>query len=129
MLADPLAIDASYITAADIPAISRGTNASSYQLVVGTVTYTVTISHSTAKGRRRSMVRLDGAQMKSDPYVPANSVEDTISAYLVIDRSERLATDADVVAHVKELLGGVLAFATFANAVTTRTAQIVSGQS
>jgi len=129
MLADPLVIDASFITAADIPAISRGENKSAYQLVVGSVTYTVTISHTTAKGRRRSMVRLDGTQIKSDPYVPANSVEDTVTSYLVIDRSERLSTDADVVAHVKELLGGVLGFATFANCVTTRTAQIVSAQS
>ncbi len=128
MLADPLVIDASYITAADIPAISSETNKSVYQMVVGSVTYTVTFSHQTAKGRRRSIVRLDATQVVADPYVPANYVEDTLTTYLVIDRSERLSTNAAVVAHVKELLG-VLGACTFANAVTTRITQIVGGES
>lgn len=128
MLADPLVIDTGYITAADIPAISRETNKSVYQLVVGAVTYTVTISHSTNKGRRRSVVRLDGARIVADPYVPANSVEDTLVGYWVIDRSERLSTNADVVAHMKEL-NGILGMSTFANTTTTRLAQIVAGES
>ncbi len=128
MLADPLTINASYITAAGIPAISRETNKSVYSLVVGSVTYKVTISHNTTKGRRRSIVRLDGTQVVADPYVPTNYVEDTLTTYLVIDRSERLATNAAVVAHVKELLG-VLGACTFANAVTTRITQVVGGES
>ncbi len=128
MLADPLPIDASYITAADQPAISRETGKSVYQLTVGSVRYRTTISHQSAKGRRRSIVRLDATAVKADPYVPATNVEDTLTTYLVIDRSERLSTDAEVVAHVKELLG-VLAACTFANAVTTRIAQLVAGES
>jgi len=128
MLADPLAIDATYITAADLPAISREPNKSLYQLVVGSTTYVVTISHTTAKGRRRSIVRLDAKLLSADPFVPANYVEDTTSAYLVIDRSERLVTDATVIAHVKELLG-ILDACTFVNATTTRIASIVGGQS
>ncbi len=129
MLADPLSIDASFITAADIPAISRETNKSVYRLTVSTTTYTVTISHTYKDGRRRTMVRLDAKNVVADPYVTDTNVEDTTSIYLVIDRSERLVSDTTVVSYVKELLGGVMAFATAANSVTTRTAQIVGGES
>lgn len=129
MLADPLSIDASYITAADIPAISRETNKSVYKLNVSNIDYIVTISHTYKDGRRRSMVRLDAKAVIADPYVANNYVEDTTSTYLVIDRSERLVSDATVLTYVKELLGGVMAFATAANAVTTRAAQIVAGES
>lgn len=128
MLADPLAIDSSFITAADLPAISREANKSVYQLVVGAITYTVTISHALSKGRRRTNVRLDAKTIASSPFDSTTSVEDTTSTYLVIDRSERLVTDANVVAQVKELLG-VLDAATFANITTTRIAAIVGGQS
>ncbi len=128
MLSDPLTIDASFITAADQPAISREPNKSVYQLVVGSVRYRTTIQHSTLKGRRRSMVRLDAIEIKTDPYVSTQNVEDTLTAYLVIDRSERLSTDAQVVAHVKELIG-VLGAATAANVVTTRLTQIAGGES
>lgn len=129
MLEDPLVIAATYITAADIPAISREPNKSTYKLLVGSTTYTVTISHVSAKGRRRSIVRLDAALVSADPYNTGSYLDNTTSAYLVIDRSEHLVTDATVIAHVKELLGGVIGFAVEANAVTTRTAQIVAGQS
>jgi len=129
MLADPLVIDSSFITAADIPAISRETNKSQYRLTVSSVTYLVTISHTYKDGRRRSMVRLDATKVVADPYVTSTNVEDTTSVYLIIDRSERLVTDTAVISYVKELLGGVMAFATETNSVTTRTAQIVAGES
>ncbi len=129
MLADPLAIDASFITAADMPAISREANKSVYRLTVSTTVYTVTISHTYKDGRRRSMVRLDAKNVIADPYVTNTNVEDTTSVYLIIDRSERLVSDTLVLSYVKELLGGVMAFATAANSVTTRAAQIVAGES
>lgn len=128
MLADPLVIDATFITAADIPAISRETNKSVYQLVVGSVTFKVTISHTTSGGRRRSNVRLDAKTIATNPFDSTTSVEDTTSVYLVIDRHERYVTDATVVSYVKELVG-VLGLATAANVVTTRTAQVVAGES
>ncbi len=128
MLADPLAIDASYITAADIPAISREPNKSVYRLTVGSVTYTVTISHTYAKGRRRSIVRLDAYTVSASPFDDNQNVPNTTSTYLVIDRDEQLVTDAAVIAQVKELLG-VIGACTFANAVTTRITQIVGGES
>lgn len=129
MLEDPLLVGATFITAADFPAISREPNKSTYKLLVSNTTYTVTISHTTAKGRRRSIVRLDAALVSADPYNTGSYLDNTTTAYLVIDRSEHLVTDATTVAHVKELLGGVLGFATEGNCVTTRTAQIVAGQS
>lgn len=129
MLADPLVIDTDYITAADIPAVSREPNKSVYKLLVANTTYTVTISHTTAKGRRRTIVRSDAALVSADPYNTGSYLDNTTTAYLVIDRSERLVTDANVVAHVKELLGGVLKLCTFANTDTTRIAQIVAGES
>jgi len=128
MLTDPLTIDTSFITAAGQPAISREPNKSIYKLTVGSIVYTTTINHTFAKGRRRTMVRLDAKALVADPYVTSNNIEDTTSVYLVIDRSERLVTDAAVVAQVKELLG-VLGLATAANIVTTRTAQVVGGES
>jgi hypothetical protein len=128
MLADPLPVDASYICAADMPAISREPNKSVYRLVVGSVAYTATIQHQYANGRRRSNVRLDAKTIATNPFDSDTSIEDTTSTYLVIDRSERLVTDAAVVAQVKELLG-ILACTTFANAVTTRIASIVGGES
>jgi hypothetical protein len=75
------------------------------------------------------MCRLDAKNVVADPYVDNINVEDSTSIYLVIDRSERLVTDTVVISYVKELLGGVLGFATAANSVTTRTAQIVGGES
>jgi hypothetical protein len=128
MLADPLVIDASFITANDIPAISRETNKSVYRLVVSNVTYTVTIQHNTSGGRRRSNVRLDAKTIAANPFDSTTSVEDTTSVYLVIDRHERYVTDAAVVSYVKELIG-ILGLATAANVVTTRTAQVVAGES
>lgn len=128
MLADPLVIDASYITAADLPAVSREPNKSVYKLTVGSVIFTVTISHTLAKGRRRSIVRLDANTIATNPFDSSTSVEDTTSTYLVIDRHLRYVTDATVVSYVKELIG-VLGAATAANVVTTRTAQIVGGES
>lgn len=128
MLADPLVIDATFVLAADIPAISREPSKSIYRLTVGAVKYTVTIQHATANGRRRTNVRLDANNIVADPYVPAQNVEDTTSVYLVIDRSERLVTDANVLVYVKELIG-VLASSTFANITTTRLAQLIAGES
>ncbi len=128
MLTDPLPIAASYTLAADMPAISRETNKSVYRLTVGSVAYTATIQHTTANGRRRSLVRLDATTVAPNPFDSTKSVEDTTSTYLVIDRSERLVTDAAVVAQVTELLG-VLDAATYANVTATRITQIVSGQS
>lgn len=128
MLPDPLPIGASFVLAADMPAISREAGKSIYNLVVSDVAYKATISHSENKGRRRSIVRLDATQVVADPYVAANSVEDTASAYLVIDRSLRLSTDGEVVSLVTELLG-VLEAADQTNITTTRIAAIVGGQS
>lgn len=129
MLADPLPVDASYITAADIPRISSEQNKSVYSLVVSGVTYIVTIQHTYTNGRRRSLVRLDAKAVVSDPLSSVAYAENSSSVYLVIDRNERLVTDATVIALVKELLGGVLGFCTFANAVETTTTAIVGGQS
>lgn len=128
MLADPLVVDTGFITAADLPRISAEQNKSVYRLTVSNVAYTVTIQHAYAKGRRRTNVRLDAAAIVADPYVTAQNVQDTTSIYMVIDRSERLVTDAPVVSYVKEFIG-LLGAATFANTVTTRIAQLVAGES
>jgi len=128
MLADPLAIAASYITAADIPRISSEPNKSVYKLTVGSVIYQVTISHVVAKGRRRTVVRLDANTIATNPFDSTTSVEDTTSTYLVIDRHLRYVTDATVLTYVKELMG-VLDMAAFANLTTTRSAQLIGGES
>ena len=128
MLADPLPIDSSYVLAADVPATSREAGKSIYKLTVGSVRYSVTISHQENKGRRRSVIRLDANTIATNPFDSTTSVEDTTGVYLVIDRDLRLVTDANVLVYVKELMG-VLAIATFANLTTTRVAQLIAGES
>jgi hypothetical protein len=128
MLTDPLPIAASYVTAADIPAISRDNGTSKYRITVSGVTYTVTISHTVSKGRRRSLVRLDVTNIVADPYVSTQYIDLITSIYLVIDRHEKYVSDANVLIYVKELLG-VLDAAAFANVTTTRLAQIIGGES
>lgn len=128
MLADPLTVAASFATTPSIPAISREQNKSVYSKVVGSAKYTLTISHQDVKGRRRTMCRVDQSLIKADPYVTGNNVEDTTSAYFVIDRSTRLTTDAEVLTVIKELLG-MLATSTYANLTDTRLTAIVGGES
>lgn len=130
MIQDPMPISTGYVLNASIPATSREPMKSVYMKTVSGVRYTATISHQTTqKGRRRTQVGLSAAKITADPYVPSNSVEDTTTCYLVIDRSERLATDANVITHVCELVGGILAIAPQASLVSTRLAQIVGGES
>lgn len=128
MLGDPLTIGASYALAADMDAVAFGENTATYKLTVADVVYKATISHSYNKGRRRSMVRLDRTEIAESPFDAESSVTDTTSTYLVIDRSETLISDANVLAQVVELLG-VLDAAAYENVTTTRLAKIVGGQS
>lgn len=128
MLADPLPIDTDFITATGIPAISRETNKSVYRKVVGDVTYTATISHTYANGRRRSMVRLDANTISTDPFDSTTSVADTTAVYMVIDRSERLVSDSAVVSYVMELIG-VLAITNHTDLNYARVQSIVGGES
>jgi hypothetical protein len=128
MLADPLPIAASYITAADIPRISSEQNKAVYKITVSSVDYLVTIQHTESKGRRRSIVRLDATKLSTNPFDSTSTVEDTTSTYLVIDRHERYVPDTAVGNQVIELLG-VLDAATFANVTSTRITSIVGGQS
>ena len=129
MLSDPLAISASYLTAPGQPAISRETNKSVYRQTVGGKLFTSEVSHSYTNGRRRTKVGLAVKAIVTDSFVTNTNVEDTTNVYLVIDRSERLVTDADVLAYTKELIGGVLASTTAANYVPIRTQQIIGGES
>ena len=128
MLGDPLSIGTGFITANGIPAISRETNKSVYRKTVGDVTFTATISHAYANGRRRSMVRLDANTISADPFDSTSSVADTTATYLVIDRNERLVSDAAVVSYIMELLG-VLAVTNHADLSYTRVQSIVGGES
>lgn len=128
MLADPLPIGSTYILNADIPRVSLGDRKATYATTVSSDKYQASISHVVTGTRRRTLVRLDKNTVVQDPLTDNVNVNDTLSAYLVIDRSETLATDTAVVNHVVELLG-VLDAATFANVTTTRIAAIVGGQS
>lgn len=129
MLPDPLTTATGFATNPGLPAVSREQNKSVYSRVTPEGgDYDVTISHEEKKGRRRSVVRLDLRQVKSDPYVTNQNVDDHTTAYLVIDRSMRLSTDAQVIGMVKELLG-VLELATSTNVITTRLAKVVAGES
>lgn len=128
MLADPLPIASGFTLAADMPRVDIGSNSAAYRLQVGAIGYDAKISHNYANGRRRTSAEVSAKTVTPNPFDSTKSVEDKTRAYLVIDRHERLVTDAEVVALVKELLG-VLEAAAEANITTTRIAAIVSGQS
>jgi hypothetical protein len=57
------------------------------------------ISHS-EKRRNRRTIRLDRRVVTADPFIPANNVEVSYSAYLVIDMPVAGFADADVVTDV-----------------------------
>lgn len=129
MLADPLTIASGFTLNPSVPAVSRNGSSSVYEKVVSNTRYTLKIAHQdTDKGRRRSTIRLDASRIVADPYVTTTNVQDTITAYLVIDRSTRLATDAEVLDVVEELIGGA-ALAASANVTPTRLSQVIAGES
>lgn len=81
-LADPQSIKISGTTT-PLPRVSTGDFESVYESADGLIK----LSLSTTQGRRkRQVVRVDVSKITSDPFIPANNVEVSMSNYLVFDR-------------------------------------------
>jgi len=82
MLSDPQSITVNSV-AQSMPRVSTGGTKSTYQKA--DLTYTLNVSHTTAKDRIRSMARIDQRAIVPDPLTAVNDYE-TLSVYVVIDR-------------------------------------------
>lgn len=85
MLSDPQSVTLATV-AQSLPAISRGDSSSTYRKADGTVV--LTVSHQpTAKGRTRSLARVDIKYIAPDPFTSVNT-EYKVSCYIVLDRPD-----------------------------------------
>jgi hypothetical protein len=83
LFSDPQTVTVDSV-AQTLPAISREKSKSVYKEDVGE--YSLEISHQETGKRIRSVVRLNRVKVTSDPFIPAQNVQVSHSAYLVIDR-------------------------------------------
>ena len=79
--ADPQSITINAI-ANSLPRVSVGQDRSSYSKDDGTVK--LTMAHQYGKRNRRT-IRVDATKTSADPLIPANSVQSSMSIYLVAD--------------------------------------------
>ncbi len=79
--ADPQSVTINAV-ANSLPRVSVGTDRSSYSKDDGTVK--LTISHQYGKRNRRT-VRVDAQKISADPLIPSNSIQSSMSVYIVAD--------------------------------------------
>jgi len=82
MLTDPQVVTVNAV-AKSMPRIASEGRKSTYQM--NDQTFTLTLSHTPAKDRVRSMARIDQRAIVPDPLTAVNDWE-TLTVYLVIDR-------------------------------------------
>jgi hypothetical protein len=82
MFADPQVVTVNAVAQSMARVLMQGTSAK-YQKADGT--FTLSISHTVAKDRIRSMARIDQRSVVADPLTSVNDYE-TLSFYFVIDR-------------------------------------------
>jgi len=119
MLTDPQSVTIGGATSS-LPAVSRGSNTSTYQNGEGTVK--LTVSHAYGKRNRRN-IRLDFTKVAADPLVSAQSIQYSMSAYLVIDEPITGFT----VTQAKEVVDGLLGFLTASSGAAVTA--VLGGQS
>lgn len=103
MLADPQSITYNAV-AKSLPAISRGTDASSYRLDDSGTVYTFTVLHQ-FKNRKRAVVRLQRDSYAPDPLAPSNYILTSMTATMTIDYPQVGLTSADAQLLGKALVG------------------------
>ncbi|DAD52220.1 coat protein [ssRNA phage Zoerhiza.2_9] len=90
-LADPQSIKISGVTTS-LPRVSTGDFKSVYESADGLIK----LSLSTDENRRkRQVARLDVSKITTDPFIPAQNVEVSMSIYLVFDRPKVGYTNAE----------------------------------
>jgi hypothetical protein len=93
-LADPQSVKISGSTSS-LPRVSTGDFKSIYESADGLIK----LSLATTDGKRkRQVVRIDVNKVTTDPFIPANNVEVSMSNYLVFDRPPAGFTNADALA-------------------------------
>jgi hypothetical protein len=102
MFSDPQSLTVNSV-AQSMPKISSDGRKAVYQKA--DQTYTLTISHSTSKGRIRSVVRIDNRAIVTNPLDSTNDF-DVLSVYMVIERPEFGFT----VTNVQQLVAGFAGF-------------------
>jgi len=90
-LADPQSIKIGGTTTS-LPKVATGNFESSYESADGLIN----LKLSTVQNRRkRQVVRLDVSKITSDPFIPTQNVEVSMSTYLVFDRPKVGYTNAE----------------------------------
>lgn len=79
--ADPQSVTVNAVANA-LPRVSVGENRSSYSKDDGSLK--MVVSHSYGK-RARRQIRIDSTKNVSDPLIPANSVQASMAAFVVVD--------------------------------------------
>ncbi len=85
-------------------------------------TFKVEISHVTVKNKReRHMFKITQKAVTANPFVPAENIENTASAYLVVDNPKQGFTDAQL----GFLMNGITAFM---NGSASNTTKFLNGE-
>jgi len=90
-LADPQSIKISGTTTS-LPRVSTGNFQSVYESADGLIKLSLS---TTEKSRKRQVVRVDVSKITTDPFLPAQNVEVSMSTYLVFDRPPAGFSNAD----------------------------------
>jgi hypothetical protein len=83
-LADPQSIKVGG-SATSLPRVSTGTYQSEYLSEDGKYKLTLSTQQSSAS-RKRQLLRVDLTEITADPFIPSQNTENSMSAYVVIDR-------------------------------------------
>lgn len=93
-LSDPQSVKISGVTSS-LPRVSTGDFKSVYESADGLIT----VSASTQNGKRkRQTFRIDVTKVTTDPFIPAQNVEVSMSTYVVFDRPPAGFSNADALA-------------------------------
>lgn len=103
--ADPQTIKVSGVEKT-LPRVNTGNFSSTYLTSDGL--YKLTISTQEGK-RKRHVYRVDASKVTADPYIPADNVSVSMSAYIVVDRPLVGYTNAEALAVVVGLLEAAVA--------------------
>lgn len=95
-LVDPQSVKISGVTTS-LPRVSTGDFKSTYESADGN---TILKLSTTSSNRKRQVLRLDISKITSDPFIPAQNVEVSMSTYIVIDRPPAGFTNAEALANV-----------------------------
>lgn len=99
--ADPSTVTVNSV-AVPLPRTSTGLNASTY--TSADTQYQMTISHAYGKRNRRT-IRLTQTKLVADPIVPSQSVQTSMSCYIVVDTPKFGLSTADQKLIVDALVG------------------------